>query len=523
LKESSRSNSSINDINDYTSDSDVIDLSNLFLSVLKTWKPWLLAVISVSVIFVIIKSLQILIFDDFTYSKPIRLTFLDRGSLTFPNGQKFSYSDIVSPTVVQQVYQHNNVQSEDISIADLQLSLRATPYAPQIPFIKKRYEQLLDNKKLTIDQTTELNKNMDLALTQAKNTAEVLISLDSSEFKNNKLLVSKILDDIPVFWAKEMIKKGVLATNSSIYSGASLNTGLIKDQDLLIVKSILEQKLKLLRSNISVLSSFDGAQSITDKITGLKLVDLSAHLDDIDRILIATLFAPTHLLVEKIKNYSALFYYEEKAKKIKLELLTLKKVESSYKSGESPYFKQEQTVRTQSGPNEFSQITGDAIDKIVNLSGSLQKEQYKQKLNNDWIALIRNISSSENELFEIEQLLLAIKTDVKYNPEEQKTYVEHVKVELTKILTSLAGYFEVTQRIYEDIGRNIRSDSDKLYMPISNAITIEKQFDKMAIILTWFLLMVLTSVIVIPLAMIRNSKKAKIAVAAPEYKSIDDG
>jgi hypothetical protein len=53
-------------------------------------------------------------------------------------------------------------------------------------------------------------------------------------------------------------------------------------------------------------------------------------------------------------------------------------------------------------------------------------------------------------------------------------------------------------------------------MPISNAMIIEKHFDKIAIILTWFLLMVLTSVIVIPLAMIRNSKKAKIAVAAPE-------
>jgi hypothetical protein len=185
----------------------------------------------------------------------------------------------------------------------------------------------------------------------------------------------------------------------------------------------------------------------------------------------------------------------------------LKKVESSYKSAESPYFKQEQTVRTQSGPNEFSQITGDAIDKIVHLSGSLEKEQYKQKLNNDWLGLIRNISSSENELYEIEQMLLAIKTNAKNNPEQAKNYVVHAKVVLTKILTSLAGYFEVTQRIYEVIGRNMRSDSDKLYMPISNAITIEKQFDKIAIILTWFLLMILTSVIVIPWAMIRNSKK----------------
>jgi hypothetical protein len=508
LKESSRSNSSINDINEYTSDRDDIDLSNFFLAVLKTWKPWLLAVISVTVIFVIIKSLQILIYpQEITYSKPIRLTFLDRGSLTFPNGQNFSYSDIVSPTVVQQVYQHNNVQSKDISIADLQLGLSSVPYSPQYPFIKKRYEKLLDNKKLTVDETTELNKQMAVELKQATTSAEVLISLNSSKFNDHPLLVSKILEDIPVFWAQEMIKKGVLAINSPILSATSLNTELIKDQDLLIVKSILEQKIQLLRSNISVLSKFDGAQSITDKITGLKLVDLSEHIDDIDRVIISTLFAPTDLLIEASKSYRALYYYEEKAKKIKAELLTLKKVESSYNTAESPYFKQEQTVRTQSGPNEFSQVTGDAIDKIVHLSGSLEKEQYKQKLNNDWLSLIRNISSSENELFEIEQMLLAIKTNVKNNPEEAKNYVVHAKVVLTKILTSLAGYFEVTQRIYEDIGRNMRSDSDKLYMPISNAITIEKQFDKIAIILTWFLLMVLTSVIVIPLAMFRNSNK----------------
>jgi hypothetical protein len=424
---------------------------------------------------------------------------------------------------VQQVYQHNNIQSKDISIADLQLGLSSVPYSPQYPFIKKRYEQLLDNKKNTPDQIIDLNKKLDLELKQATTSAEVLISLNSSKFKDDPLLVSKILDDIPVFWAQEMIKKGVLAMNSPMFSAASLNIELLKDQDLLIVKSVIEQKIELLRGNVSELSKFDGAQSITDKVTGLNLVDLSAHLDDLNRVILATLFAPTHLLIEKNKKHSSLYYYEERVKKIKLELLRLEKVESALKSVDSPYFNHEQTLRTQGGPNEFSQISGDAIDKIIHLSGSLEKEQYKQKLNNEWLSLIGEKSSNENELFELEQLLRIIKTDISLNPVEYTNYTEYVKAEIKKILTVITGYFEVTQRIYEDIGRNIRSDSDKLYMPISNAITIEKQFDKMAIILTWFLLMVLTRVIVIPLAMIRNSKKAKIAVAAPEYKSIDDG
>jgi hypothetical protein len=517
LKESSRTNSSINDINENTSDSDDIDLSKLFSSIIKTWKPWLLAVISVTVIFVIIKVTQILLFpQEITYSKPIRLTFLDRDKLTYPNGAAFSYSDIVSPTVVQQVYQTNNIQSKNISIADLQLALSSTPYSPDYPFIKKRFEQLLDNKKNTPDQIKELNKQLESELKQATASSEVLVSLHSSKFKNDPMLVSKILDDIPAFWAQEMVNKGVLAMNSPIYSGASLNTELIKDQDLLIVKSILEQKINLLRENIDVLSKFDGAQSIKDKITGLKLLDLSTHLDDIERVIIASIFSPIHLLIDKTKSYSAQYFYDEKAKKIKLELLKLGKIESALKSNESPYFNWEHASKTHIAPTEFSQINGDAIDKIVHLSGSLEKEQYKQKLNNDWLNLIDKKSSNENELFKTEQLLNALKLERNSLPEEIKKYSEYVEVEVTKILTTLASYFDVTQRIYEEIGRQKRSDSDKLYMPISNAMIIEKHFDKIAIILTWFLLMVLTSVIVIPLAMIRNSKKAKIAVAAPE-------
>ena len=141
---------------------DDIDLIDLFRQALKTWKVWLLSLVLVTLLLGSIKAIEILAFTpDATYSKPIRLTFPNAHKMIFPSGAKFAFSDIVAPAIVKQVYEQNRLNEFNVSIAELQRSLSAIPYAPSYPFIIARYNKLIGDKKLTPDQVAELQLRLE--------------------------------------------------------------------------------------------------------------------------------------------------------------------------------------------------------------------------------------------------------------------------------------------------------------------------------------------------------------------------
>lgn len=497
---------------------DEIDLLNVLSSVFKTRKIWLLSVIIASLVFGAIKAIECLrMAPEAAYSKPIRLTFPNAQKLIFPSGAKFSYSDIVAPSVVQAAYERNNLGKYDLSVADLQGGLSATPYSPTYPFIIERYNKLLGDKRITPDRIAELQEALKIELEQATG-GEALISLRLKDKDLPSEVINKVLDDVPAIWAERTIKeKGVLNVNAQLATANSLNVELIKNEEPLIAGDLLDQKIKLLKKNINALTEFEGSQSITDPQTGMRLMDLNYAVDDLNQYVIGNLFAPVRLLGLSSSPKTSAFYFEDKINKLKVKLASAEKQAAAIKDSNSPYLQYERTGTTtrsdsNAAQNVTPQLSIDMLDKLVSLSSEMDRETYKQKINNDWINLTREISETEGSISEAQRIYTALQKAASQSgaSDEAKQYLDEVKNTLPSLLETLKNYFAVSERIYYQLSAESVGIRDQLYIPIIDGVITQKTlFDIKTTFLTWLALMFLTTVIVVPTCMIRNALKEK--------------
>ncbi len=500
---------------------DEIDLLQLFQSFIKTWKVWFLSALLVSIAFGTFKALQIvLVVNEASYSKPIRLTFPKAQKLEFPSGAKFAYSDIVAPAVVQVAFERNKLSDFGLTISDLQSGLSAMPYAPTYPIIILKYGKLMADKKLSADQLSDLQKRMEEELDQVT-SGEALISLklDKKELPHD--VANKLLNDIPAIWAERAMKeKGVLDINVQLASVGSLNADLIKNTDGLVAGDLLNEKLALLRKNINAMSAFEGSQSVVDPISRMKLIDLSYAVEDFNNYVINSLLAPVRLLGLSNNSRSTSFYYEDKIMKLKISLASLQRQSAAIQEVYNSYLLYERIPSGQGGENKTEgatmvapQLNGDMLDKLVSMSGDASKEKYKQQLNDKRLVLASTIAGTESEISEAQLMLSALQKNFaaggKLSSSDEQ-YLAKVKADIPQVLDQITLFFGVSDRIYRQLSIESVGIRDQLYIPVTNTILVKKTlFDIKSTLLMWLALMFLTTVIVVPTCMIRNAMRAK--------------
>lgn len=493
---------------------DEIDLLKLFKSALATWKHWLIALIIVSAVFGVVKAVQIsLLTQEVAYSKPIRLMFPNAHKLTFPNGARFAYNDIVSPAVVKIAYDRNSIKEYDINISELQAALTAGPYSPQYSLIVKRYGILMADKRLSADQLGELQKQMEKDIEQAT-AGEALITLRLDKKDLPKEVANRLLNDIPAIWADIAIKqKGVLNINVQLASAGSINKELILNEDPIVASDIIGEKLQTLKLNISKLSDFEGVQSIADPVTGMKILDLTYVADDMSNYLLGGLVAPIRELGLTDSAQKTIYYYQDRIKKLNLQLNALDKKATSVKTVYDSYSQGASNNVTASTGNStaISEINSDLVDKLLSLSGDADKQKYLQELHNNWIKLKEQIADIELNIQDAEQILTAVRKSINIQKtEEYKTYLESTKKEMPVLLDKLVGFYQVSERLYAQLSIESSGVKDQLYIPVTNDVLSNRVLiDIKGTILIWLAFMFITTVIVVPGVMIINAMKSK--------------
>ena len=501
------------------SNNDEIDILGLFRSAIATWRFLLISLILVTLAFGVAKSINLsYTITESIYSKPIRLTFPNANKLVFPSGAKFSYSDIVAPAVVQVAYERNKLSNFGFSVSDLQSGLSAAPYAPTYPLVVKRYEKLMGDKKLTVEQLTDIQRQMEKEIEQIT-SGEALITLRLTNKELPKDVVQNVLNDIPAIWADRAMKeKGVLSINAQLASVNSLNSELITITDDVQLGDLLTEKLALLKKNIKALSSYEGSQSIADPKTGMRLMDLSFAIDDFGSFVVADLVSPLRQLGISKDVRSSLYYYEDKTNRLKILLsgqrAEVEAVKEAYDSYTNYERKNGDAAKDTQGGNFVSpQLSTDMLDKLVSLSGDSAREKYKQQLNEQRFTLTRSIAETESKLADAQLVLGALQKFAaaggKLSPTDEQ-YLTKVKAQLPVVIAKLQDFFGVSERIYNQLSIESVGIRDQLYIPVTNTIMSKRIFlDVKETIITWLALMFLTTVIVVPFCMVRNAMKAR--------------
>ena len=505
----------IHDSQDNLRDNDEIDLLALVRSALSTWRTVVFSLMLVSMLYGGFKAIKVAFLPgEITYSKPIRLTFKGSDKLEFPSGARFSYGDIIAPAVVSVVHERNHLSEYGLTAEVLQRSLSAEPYSPTYPLIIERYQKKLSDKKLTVEQVSELETNMRSDIKQAT-LGSVLISMHLEKVRLPKDVASKVLADIPAVWAERTIRdKGVLDINIPIATAKTLNVELIEHVEYMIVSDLLKEKLGLLRKNIASLSEAQGVETVKDPVTGMSLYDLTTALDDLGKYVIDEVLSPIRYLGLTKDNKLSVFYYEEKLKRLDMELALLENQANLAKQAYDSYTQQQNQGSVDSPQKGTAlmapQIDNDLLDRLVAMSSDIDREKYRQKLNQQWLNFNLSAADVKNSIADTKQVLTSLKTVNNSSARSgvEDAYLDRVKDALPEILKKLSSYFDITDRIYQQLSIESVGVRDQLYIPVTNSVLVERDgIELKQTFIIWAALMFLTVIVAVPTTMIARALK----------------
>jgi hypothetical protein len=333
-----------------------------------------------------------------------------------------------------------------------------------------------------------------------------------------------ILTGVLRAWAESAIQdRGVLDLDIQLSTAKSLDDKLFEQVDYMVMADLLDEKIQQIYDNINKLLEIEGAATTSDLQTGLRLADLKAALDDLDRYVVDELMSPIRSLGLTRNLALSVYYYEDKLRVEKEKLALFEDQANLVKQAYDSYFVGNGNGASVSRDalsqgNYYPQqgagtlLDGDALQRMIDMAAEQKTEEYRQKLNQEWLNLNMQAANVKSKIREIEILIGSLKaTDVSEDEMGlRKSYLSRAEEVLPKIVAQLRDYFDVTARIYKQLSLESVGGTQKLYAPISHKVLVDKAgVDIKRTVLIWAALVFLTLMVVVPLVMIRNAMRKR--------------
>ena len=407
-----------------------------------------------------------------TYRQVFDLTFEGLNDGRFPNGTPFLVSDIINPQVVERVYRENNLAGQGVSLADFHHAVNIEPYAPDYFAILQRYRERLNNRDLEVSEIAALESRMRNELNAATGSS-VMLSLQFPAETLAQGQAEKLLTNITQVWAQRAIEdKGVLKLNLPLYTARIFNEERFRNLDYPVGIELLLKNIDLLQQNISSLKKEPNATSVVDDETGYSLEDLQKAIQDVADYDLRRLADPIKELgLARNPDFVKLFYSS------RLQELWLQKyvweqraevtrqVLGSY-SGTTGHGRDGSIAATAMAntmtPNALTPLLGDAfLDRLLDLSHQDEDLVYRQELT-------RQILDYENEVLDVKHAIAEIQITLNtldHKPQNNSDYAREIEAQLPRLLSTLRGYAEVVDRLYETLSRQAVGTVSELIQP----------------------------------------------------------
>lgn len=497
---------------------DEIDLKELMKSILATRNWVIAALVLVTVGFWAAVSLLNLAKPTVdAYSTRINFVFKGANEGKYPNGSPFNVSDIVSPVVLNNVYDQDGL-ANFIDRKDFVSAFNIRPYTPDRATILERYDRRMKDKNLSDAELQAVQQQLNAALKKAaSDSAEITFASDEAG-KIPRVALDKVLRDVPKQWALHMINDvGVMKFDQEIYSDSVVDKSLFESVDYLIAFDMLEDRVKLLNSNIDKIRTMPNGLVTVDKKSGFSAPDLAQALTDLDHYRIIPLMNPVKTLgIAKDRAIVELYFQnqlEDKQRKRDLLIATSKDVQDAYTN----YTRQAQPGARSSGGKGVStgsmipQFGSEFLDRIVQLSHAGQDIGYKQDLNNQKLAVSNHVARVNSDIQRIKTILSSLRSDDKSVPKNiaalKGTYAKKVEVELPKIVEQLKQYFRISDRLYAKLSRDELGGTGFMFKLADGNVThvASGNILTFAHARLYLILCFLTLVLTVPAAMIRRA------------------
>jgi len=218
-------------------------------------------------------------------SLQVHFNFQGVESGSFPNGEKFSPQELISGSVLSEVY--GNIKSPEFTYPELVKAIHLKSNFNGASELKSVVTQLLSKEKglTTAEYSEAVSGYTNEVLAQSKKN--VILTIDQGLFNGNLKRASDLLTSIPKVWATQAIEdRGVLVISAPTVS--KLDTRILSGE-LLIQVNVLGDTLSLLVTSVRDLSDSLDNQSIKDPASGMSITDLSYKLNMEDKYRVSIL------------------------------------------------------------------------------------------------------------------------------------------------------------------------------------------------------------------------------------------
>ncbi|MFY9180127.1 MAG: hypothetical protein WAO12_10170 [Venatoribacter sp.] len=437
---------------------DEIDLRDLLKKIWATRIAVIKALFIVLSFYVIFVGAKFFLLTEKTvrYSQIYDLTFEGLSKGKFPNGSHFVLSDITSPTVLNRVYQQNNLEAQSINLTDFRNGVNVQPYARNIEFIRAKYESRLADKKLDPIAINDLQKRMENEI-KAAQSSSIEVSLTLTRPNNiDAVLATKVIADIVNTWAERaIVEQGVLKANVAVYSDRIFSNERFENLDYLLGMELLLNSIKLVRNNIASLREQPNANTLVDDQSGFTLVDLDKAMQDIASYDIRQIIDPIKELGISRNPEIVKLYFERRLVDLQEEQKQWKARAEATRAILNGEIRVDQnaTSSTITSSNNMVPQLGDAfLDRLLEVSRQGSNLEFRQNLTKEVLKYQNRSIDLQQEITEIQRTLKGLNGKDK-DSNIRLTYVKAVQEQLPVVLENLREYTRVMNRMYEKQGK----------------------------------------------------------------------
>lgn len=404
---------------------DEIDLRELVKAIWDTRWPVMAAVIGFTALFwLAVVALGVRSGVTYSWDAQVQFTFEGVEEGIYPDETPFDPSDMLSPIIVQRVFEQNQLDEHGLTLAEFSNALSVEPFAPTREFIVQRFRGELQQASGSA-QINSIQQEFAEAL-EVASRAYALITLNLEDGVSptqgvlDDRLVRKVLLDVPKIWARYMTEQaGVFAESMRIYSAETIESGALGVMDGIVSADIIRGQFDLLERNIDAIEGLANSGNVRDPETGLRLGDIKAQANWLENFVLES--ARVSLVADVDTNNpraTARFFEGRMAELIRerdVLLQRAQRVESaldSYNRGGSSGLSAGagRSSSVSSLPDEFgggttiSQFGSDFISRLIELGSNAADLEFRQELTQERLDYTLQSAEVDVEIARVEAL-----------------------------------------------------------------------------------------------------------------------
>ncbi len=381
-----------------------------FFRILWSYRRVIAVLISIIITVLTLGALGVYLFQptERQTSLEFRLHFegADRGE--YPNGLIFSQTDIISPSVLGNVYTQNALQRY-CSYDDFKNSIVVLESSRELELLRMEYETKLGDSRLTPVDRSKLEQEF----RQKQDTLRIpqytlTFVTPSNSLQIPEILKKKILADILASWAEDAVKrKGILNYQVRIFTPSGLFRDMLDTEDYAIRFDMLRDKINRVIGNIDALSQLPGANVIRVTQDRVSLPEIRANLEDIRRFKVEPLALTMRSISIGRDPTSAAQYLQTRLLQVKSDqqesvarLATVRNALQSYTFARSDVATPQQSGPSTSSPTGgmIPQLSETFLDRLMDIARQNKDIEYRQKLTDEIIKAGERLASIEKEV-----------------------------------------------------------------------------------------------------------------------------